>query len=93
MWPQGNVNLLEPVLSWHLLFEEYRSSKMDRKGSKKNPNHEGSAAKIEVNGIIEMFKRSEEKYGVKYSHYIGDGDTKTFQTRIYQKKILMKMTL
>lgn len=52
---------------------------MDRKGSKKNPNHEGSAAKIEVNGIIEMFKRSEEKYGVKYSHYIGDGDTKTFK--------------
>lgn len=25
-----------------------------------------------------MFSRSEELYGVKYSNYIGDGDSKTF---------------
>lgn len=42
-------------------------------------NHEGSAGKMEVDGIIEMFKRSEECLGVKYTKYIGDGDTKTFK--------------
>lgn len=43
-------------------------------------NHEGSSGKIEVDGIIEIFKRSEELYGIKYAHYIGDGDNKTFKS-------------
>lgn len=34
---------------------------------------------MEVDGITEMFLTSEEKYGVKYGNYIGDGDTKTFK--------------
>ncbi|KYN12200.1 hypothetical protein ALC57_15632, partial [Trachymyrmex cornetzi] len=42
-------------------------------------NRQGSAGKMEVDGIIEMFQRSVEKYGVKYAYYIGDGDTKTFK--------------
>lgn len=42
-------------------------------------NHEGSADKIEVDAIIEMFLRSDEKFGVKYDNYIGDGDLKTFE--------------
>ncbi|XP_074108761.1 uncharacterized protein LOC141533663 [Cotesia typhae] len=42
-------------------------------------NHKGSAGKMEVDAIVEMFCRSEEKYGVKYVKYIGDGDTKTFK--------------
>jgi len=41
-------------------------------------NHEGSAGKMEVDSIVEMFLRSEEKHGVKYTDYIGDGDSKTF---------------
>lgn len=41
-------------------------------------NHSGSAAQMEVNGIVEMFSRSEETYGVRYVNYIGDGDCKTF---------------
>lgn len=41
-------------------------------------NHEGSAGKMEVDSIVEMFVRSEEKHGVKYTNYIGDGDSKTF---------------
>lgn len=40
-------------------------------------NHEGSAGKMEVDSIIEMFLRSDEKFGVKYMNYIGDGDSKT----------------
>lgn len=27
--------------------------------------------------LLKMFLRSEEKYGVKYGNYIGDGDSKT----------------
>ncbi|XP_012150434.1 uncharacterized protein LOC105663769 [Megachile rotundata] len=34
---------------------------------------------MEVEGIIEMFRRSELLYGIKYSNYIGDGDSKTFK--------------
>ena len=42
-------------------------------------NHEGSAGKMEVDGIIEMFQRSESTHGVKYKNYIGDGDSKVFK--------------
>ncbi|EZA47227.1 hypothetical protein X777_16489 [Ooceraea biroi] len=42
-------------------------------------NHSGSAGKLEVDGIIEMFTRSDELHNVKYVNYIGDGDTKTFK--------------
>lgn len=31
-----------------------------------------------MDAITEMFKRSEEKYDVKYTKYIGDGDSKTY---------------
>lgn len=41
--------------------------------------HEDSAGKMEVDVIIEMFLRSNEKFGVKYDNYIGDGDSKTFK--------------
>jgi len=44
-----------------------------------NVNHEGSAGKMEVDAIQEMFCRSEAKYGVKYTTYIGDGHSKTFE--------------
>ncbi|XP_025158390.1 uncharacterized protein LOC105190689 [Harpegnathos saltator] len=42
-------------------------------------NHEGSAGKMEVDAIIEMFQRSDELHSLKYSHYIGDGDSKTYK--------------
>lgn len=29
--------------------------------------------------MLEMFQRSKELYGVKYSNFIGDGDAKTFK--------------
>lgn len=44
-----------------------------------NINHEGSAGKMEVDAICEMFMRSEEKYSVQYVNYVGDGDSKTFK--------------
>lgn len=42
-------------------------------------NHEGSAGKMEVDAVVEMFQRSESLYEVKYGRYIGDGDSKTFK--------------
>ncbi|XP_044579109.1 uncharacterized protein LOC123261528 [Cotesia glomerata] len=42
-------------------------------------NHRGSAGKMEVDAVVEMFNRSVEKHGVKYIKYIGDGDSKTFK--------------
>ncbi|XP_043499981.1 uncharacterized protein LOC122522774 [Polistes fuscatus] len=34
---------------------------------------------MEIESIKEMFLRSEELFGVKYSNYVEDGDSKTFQ--------------
>lgn len=42
-------------------------------------NHEGSAGKMEVDAVVEMFNRSENLYQVKYASYVGDGDSKTFK--------------
>lgn len=42
-------------------------------------NHEGSSGKMEIDGAIEMFKRSEDLHEVKYLSYIGDGDCKTYK--------------
>lgn len=44
-----------------------------------NVNHEGSAGKMEVDAVIEMFQRSQTLHDVKYANYIGDGDSKTFK--------------
>jgi hypothetical protein len=41
-------------------------------------NHTGSAGKMEADGMLKMFQRSEQKNGAQYINYIGDGDTKTF---------------
>lgn len=43
-------------------------------------NHCGSSGKMEVDGMLKIFKRSESLHQVKYLEYIGDGDTKTFST-------------
>jgi len=41
-------------------------------------NHTGSSGKMEVDAVIEMFKRSMEKFGAQYRNYIGDGNSKTY---------------
>lgn len=42
-------------------------------------NHEGSSGKMEVNGAVEMFARSETLHSVKYLSYIGDSDSQTYK--------------
>ena len=41
-------------------------------------NHAGSAPMMEQAGVVRIFGRSEAKYNVRYTEYLGDGDTKSF---------------
>lgn len=70
--------------------KEYNEWKIEHESNCQS-NHEGSAAKMEVDSIKEMFHRSEEQYGVKYTHYIGDGDSKTYkgvvESKPYEDKV------
>ncbi|GFY05515.1 uncharacterized protein TNCV_218971 [Trichonephila clavipes] len=47
-------------------------------GAETEKNYSGSAGKMEVDGMLRFFNRSEKLHNLKYSNYIGDGDTKTF---------------
>lgn len=42
-------------------------------------SHHGSAGKMEVDGMKQIFQRSVAERKVHYLSYIGDGDTKTFK--------------
>ena len=41
-------------------------------------NHAGSSGLMEVEGSIEMFLRSIEKYNLRHVTYFGDGDSSAF---------------
>ncbi|XP_065066739.1 uncharacterized protein LOC135692514 [Rhopilema esculentum] len=56
-------------------------------------NHVGSSGKMEVDGILEMFKRSEEKHGLRYISFVGDGDSSTYQTVSNQKPYGEEVTI
>ncbi|XP_070159831.1 LOW QUALITY PROTEIN: uncharacterized protein [Polyergus mexicanus] len=64
--------------------EEYNEWKIEHE-QVCHMNHHGSSGKMEVDAIKEMFQRSENLYGVKYTDYIGDGDSKTYKGIIDSK--------
>ena len=43
-------------------------------------NHEGSSPAMEVTGVRRIFERSVEKRSIRITGYVGDGDTKTYDT-------------
>ncbi|KAI0243324.1 hypothetical protein LSAT2_015918 [Lamellibrachia satsuma] len=43
-------------------------------------NHDGSAGAMEPDGMLKIFRRSEEKHGLVYTGYLGDGDSKSYHT-------------
>lgn len=43
-------------------------------------NFEGYSGKMEVDGAVSMFQRSESKHEVRYVKYLGDGDSKAFDS-------------
>ena len=57
-------------------------------------NHTGSAGSMEVEGVTRMFKRSVETKKLRYTTYLGDGDSKSFQTvaasNVYPGYVLKK---
>lgn len=58
-------------------------------------NHTGSSGKMEPDGMVKIFTRSESERGVRYLQYIGDGDAKTFlsvtQANIYKNEAIKKL--
>ena len=42
-------------------------------------NHDGSAGMMEPVGMMNIFQRSVSKHGLKYSGFLGDGDSKSFK--------------
>lgn len=48
-------------------------------------NHEASSGMMEVNGIVRIFERSEERANVRFARYIGDGDAKTYPAVVKAK--------
>ncbi|XP_065680580.1 uncharacterized protein LOC136094527 [Hydra vulgaris] len=48
-------------------------------------NHSKSSGAMESAGAIEIFHSSVEKYGLRYAHYIGDGDTASFNDVVQSK--------
>lgn len=53
-------------------------------------NHEGSAGKMEVDSVVEMFDRANEVNDVNYINYVGDGDSKTFKAVLEQNPNVTK---
>ncbi len=43
-------------------------------------NHDGSAGAMEPRGMSRIFARSESVHGLKYTGYLGDGDSKSYST-------------
>ena len=41
-------------------------------------NHTGSAGSMEAAGVLNIFKRSVETKKLRYTSYLGDGDSKSF---------------
>jgi len=64
-------------------FQEWYENHVNE--GKCSANHEGPAGNMEASSILEMFRRSFQKYGLRYNQYIGDGDSKTY-TRIVNSK-------
>ena len=42
--------------------------------------HNGSFGSMEVNIVKDMFGRSEDKHSLRYTHFIGDGDTNIYKS-------------
>ncbi|GFV38031.1 uncharacterized protein TNCV_2306261 [Trichonephila clavipes] len=49
-------------------------------------NFEGYSGKMEVAGALSIFQRSQSLYNVRYTKYLGDGDSKAF-TSIVENKV------
>ncbi|GFY33704.1 uncharacterized protein TNCV_4594161 [Trichonephila clavipes] len=44
-----------------------------------NANHFGNSRSMEVSGAIEIFQRSESLHGLRYTKFLGDGDSRAYK--------------
>lgn len=49
-------------------------------------NYAGGSGGMEVEGIREMFRASQENYGIRYKYLLGDGDSSAFPTVVADKQ-------
>ncbi|GFX50774.1 hypothetical protein TNCV_2723581 [Trichonephila clavipes] len=43
-------------------------------------NHFGNSGSMEVSGAIEIFQRSESLHGLRYTKFLGDGDSRAYKS-------------
>jgi RNase P subunit RPR2 len=48
-------------------------------------NYNGSSGGMEVSGVQEIFSNSLKKYNVRYTNYLGDGDSKSYNSVVAAK--------
>lgn len=48
-------------------------------------NYQGVSGGMESEGVLSIFHRSQEKYNVQYTRYLGDGDTKAYKKVVESK--------
>ena len=58
-------------------YEEFLNTIKD--SHKCSVNHDGSAPAMEASGVVTCFNRSVERYGLRYTEYLGDGDSKGYK--------------
>lgn len=88
------------VLDMHTCSKNYHSCELSRKlrkDSEKNKNwesshkpeckvnYQGPSGGMEVDAAVKIFSRSEEKHGLRYTKYIGDGDSKDYCAVVEEK--------
>ncbi|GFW26173.1 uncharacterized protein TNCV_3396691 [Trichonephila clavipes] len=84
----GKVIDMEVMSSYYKGCDSYKGPKFQPKYSAFLAKHQifcrktrsGSAGGMEVCGMQKFFFRSEQKHGLKYQRYIGDGVSKTFSS-------------
>lgn len=55
-------------------------------------NYDGSSGGMEVQGVLNIFVRSEATRSVRYVNYLGDGDTKAYD-RVTEQKVYGDVTI
>ncbi|GBM45850.1 hypothetical protein AVEN_180718-1 [Araneus ventricosus] len=65
LWKEPRLGIASK--KWHARFSQVCTK-----------NHTGSSGKMEADGMVKLFQRSESERGVRYQNCIGDGDSNTF---------------
>ena len=55
-----------------------RAFKQQKHVGKCKINHTGSSAAMETEGVMRIFRRSENERNLQYTEYFGDGDSKAY---------------